>query len=85
MRSQLIAERAVSVRTLAQVASVDPDLAVAIDPVEVDEHQAVRVTVWQGEALAVPSRSSRQGTAAGRGGIVLAELAFDAPVVGQRE
>src|SRR4029077_9590927 len=80
-RRQLVRERAVAVRPLPQVMPVDPDFAVAIHPVELDEHEPARVPLGYGERLAVPAHAAGQRSAAGTRGIGIAELPLDAPVV----
>src|SRR5437867_5340764 len=85
MRRQRIAERAVAVRSLAQVVTVDPDLAVAVHAVEVDERQASTVRHGNRECLAIPTDSAWQRATADAGRMRLTEFSLDAPVVGQVE
>ena len=82
---QRVAERAVSVRPLPQVMPVDPHFAVAVHAIELDEHQPARVPRGQGEGLAVPAHAAGERSAARAGGIGVAELSLDAPVVRHSE
>src|SRR5204863_5541512 len=83
VRRQLVAERAVAIRPFAEGVPVDPDFAVAIDAVEIDENALPLVGCGHRKCLAVPSDSARQRAAGGTCGVLLAEVALDAPVVGQ--
>src|SRR6266513_704774 len=83
VRRQLVAEGAVAVRPLAEVGAVDPDLAIAVHAVEFDEHDLAAVSRGDGERLAIPAHATGQRAARYAGRVLLAELAFDAPVVGQ--
>src|ERR1041385_4341454 len=78
---QLVTERAVPVGPLAEVGAVYPDLAIAIDAIELDVRHPVAVRRPHGEGLAVPSDTAGQRAAPGAGGILLAERAFNAPIV----
>src|SRR5512143_1199531 len=61
--------------------AVDPDLAVAVHAVEIDEHQPPAVRHRHGEGLAVPSDAAWQRTAGDAGRARVAELTLDAPVM----
>src|SRR2546429_1507930 len=61
--------------------SVDPHFAVAVHAIELDEHQPARVPRGQGEGLTVPAHAAGERSAARAGGIGIAELSLDAPVV----
>src|SRR2546430_1549332 len=81
VRRELVSEGAVAVRPLPQVVPVDPDLAVAIHAVELDEHEPARIRHGNKEGLAVPAHAARQRPALRAGGILLAEFPLDAPIV----
>src|SRR2546427_13160652 len=68
VRRQLVAEGAVPVRPLPQVMPVDPDFAVAVDAIELDEHQLARVPLGDGESFSVPAHPTGQRPTAGSGG-----------------
>src|SRR5256886_4246214 len=63
--------------------AVDPDLAVPVDAIELHEHQPARVPLGYGERLAVPAHAAGERAAARSGGVRVAELPLDAPVVRQ--
>src|SRR5205807_2186501 len=65
VRRELVAEGAVAIRPLPEVMPVDPDLAVTVGAVELDEHQPARVPLGYGERLAVPPHPAGQRPAAG--------------------
>jgi hypothetical protein len=65
--------------------AVHPDLAVSVNPVELNVHAFVLTALVQFECLTVPTDAAGQGTTAGRGGIFLGEVGLDAPVVRQVE
>src|SRR2546430_613208 len=64
---------------------VDPDLAVAIHAVELDEHQPARILRGSVEGLAVPADAAGQRPALRAGGVLLTEFPRDAPIVRQVE
>jgi hypothetical protein len=80
MRREIVGESDVAIGTLAQVLAVDPHFAVLIDAVELDDDGAVLVGIGHAEALAIPGDARGQ---ASLGFFLLAEGAFDAPIVGQ--
>lgn len=65
--------------------AVDPDLAVPIYAVELDEHASGRVGGRNGERLSGPPDAARQRAATGALWILLAELPLDAPIMWQLE
>src|SRR5439155_27193209 len=82
---QLVAARAIPVRAFPQILAVDPHFAVAIHAVEFDEDDLAAVHRGHGERLAIPPDAARQRTARHAGVVLLAELAFDTPIVRQVE
>ena len=64
---------------------VDPDLAIAIDPVEFDKDRLPFRSQGHGKGLAIPTNAAGQCAAASARRSLLTELAFNAPVVGQIE
>src|SRR5712692_7937056 len=83
MRRQFVFKGNVSIRSLTEVMTVDPYLAVAIDAVEVNEHQLAFRGFRNVESLAIPSQAAGQGPSAGASRIPFIEFPFDAPVVWQ--
>lgn len=83
MRRQLVYERAVTVRTLSEIMTVDPHLAIAVNAVELDKYRLPFRSQGHREGLAVPTNAARQRAAASARRSFLTELAFDAPVVRQ--
>src|SRR5512132_726191 len=81
MWSQLIFERAIPVRSFAEIVSVDPHLAVPIHTVKLNEDQLRLCGRGDCERLSIPSQSTGQCSASCAGRIALAEFAFDTPVV----
>ena len=72
MVCQLVLERGIPVRTMAEVLAVDPDVTLLIGTVELDKAALVRVGRIHGEGLAVPPNTTR------------VEASLDGPVMGQR-
>src|SRR6266699_1588381 len=83
MRRQLVAERAIAIRPLAEVLAVDPDLAVAIHAIELDEHDLTGVAGGKCERLPIPGDAAGECATGHARGVLLAERSLDAPVVGQ--
>src|SRR5690348_17544213 len=83
MWRQVVAEGAVAVWALAEVMAVDPHLAVPVDAVELDRRQPATIRRRNREGFAVPANAAWQRTATCAGGVSLAELGLDAPVVRQ--
>ena len=63
--------------------TVDPDLAVAIHAVEINERQPILVSSRQRERLTIPTDAARQCSSAWSRRILLAELTLYAPVMRQ--
>jgi len=82
---QFVAEGAVAVGPQAERAAVDPYFAVAVDPVKIDEYGLAGIGRRQSELFAVPADAAGEGAPAGRGRMLAAERAFNAPVVRQIE
>jgi len=61
--------------------AVDPDLAVSHDAVEFDKDAPIGVIRGKGEMFPVPADAGWKKAAGAARGILLVELAFDAPVV----
>jgi len=85
IRRELVLEGAVAVGPLPQVVPVDPDLAIAVHAVELDEHEPARILRGHEEDLAVPPHAAGQRPTPRTGRVLLAEFPLDAPVVRQVE
>src|SRR5215471_8057694 len=80
---QLVFKRAIAVRPLSQIVPVDPNLAVAIDAVEVNEQLLLFRARRHGKCLSIPTSATGQRAAPSARRILLVESAFDAPVMRQ--
>jgi len=63
--------------------SVDPNLAVAINAIEVDEDKFAFRCCWHIEGLAIPADAAGQRAAAGARRVALIKFAFNAPIMRQ--
>ena len=63
--------------------AIDPNLAVAIDAVEIDKDQLAPGCQWNTECLAVPASAAGQRAASSARRILLVEFAFNAPIMRQ--
>jgi hypothetical protein len=80
VRREIVGEGDVAVGTLAQILAVDPHFAVLIDTVELDKDGAVLVRLGQAKAFPIPADA---GGKVSLGFLLVAERAFDAPIVRQ--
>ena len=84
MRREIHAERRIAVGPGREFVAVDPDLGVGHCAIEIEEHLFAFVLGWEREGLFIPA----DGFPWQLGGVspqILAERAFDAPVVRQVE
>src|SRR5947207_13658405 len=63
--------------------AIDPNLAVAIDAVEIDQDELALSRQWNTECLAVPANAAGQRAASCARRVVFIELAFNAPIMRQ--
>src|SRR5689334_8660124 len=63
--------------------TIEPNFAVAIDAVKLDEDQLSFCSCGNDECLAIPADTAGQRSATGTGRILLVKSAFDTPVVWQ--
>ena len=63
--------------------AIDPNLAVAIDAVEIDQDELALSRQWNTECLAVPANAAGQCAASSARRILLVEFAFNAPIMRQ--
>jgi hypothetical protein len=82
---KLIAEGNVSIRPDAEVFTVNPDLAILINPVKIDEHFPVPLGFRYSEVLAVPSDTAGETSPLRTGRMFCTEVSLDTPVVRQVE
>src|ERR1700741_1033384 len=68
---------------LAEIVTLDPNLAVAIDALKLDVDQLSFGSKRNREGLAIPTQATGQCAAACAGGSILTKLAFDTEIVGQ--
>src|SRR5688572_29426119 len=59
MRREFVLKGAVAVRTFAEVVTVDPNLAVAVDAVELDEEQLSLQRNVKHKPIAIPADAAR--------------------------
>src|SRR5437773_2440437 len=63
--------------------AIDPNLAVAIDAIEIDQDELALSRQWNTECLAVPANAAGQCAASSARRILLVEFAFNAPIMRQ--
>src|SRR5689334_13209904 len=83
MRRQIVLERDVAVRTFPEVVIVDPDLAIAIHAIKLDEDLFSLGSERDIEVLAIPTDAAGQRSTTCSSRRLFTELTFNAPVVRQ--
>ncbi len=78
---QIVAEADVSVRTMAKMEAVNPDVAIGHDTIKLEEHSPPRIIFGQVKVLAIPADAVRQEATGPAGAIGFREWPLDAPVV----
>src|SRR4030095_3191899 len=81
MCCELVFERAVAVGSFPEIVSIDPDLAVPIHTVELNEDQPSITALRNRKSLPIPSSAPGQCATAMAGGMLFTEFAFDTPVM----
>src|ERR1700761_2135650 len=85
MACELIEKTDRTIWAMAEMKSVDPDIAVGHHPIEYDVMTPMRILFRQGEGFTVPSDAVGEVTAALSGWIGLSDRARNAPVMGNAE
>ena len=83
MRCQLVGKGAVTVRTLSEIMTVDPDFAITVDAVKLDKDRLPFRSHGHREGLPIPADTARQRAAASARRSLLTELTFNTPIVRQ--
>ena len=78
---QLVAKADVTIRPLAQVEAVDPDIAVGHDAVEVDEDTPHSISREQREMFSIPADAGGKKATCSTRRVAPVEWSFDTPVV----
>ena len=76
----VVLERAVAIRSVAEFLAIDVDSGVHVDAIELDE---VKTGIADPEMLAIPPHTTRQGSPTRPRGIGSQKVTFDCPVVRQ--
>src|SRR5688572_4825745 len=74
-------ERAIPVRALSEIVTVDPNLAVAIDAVKFNEDQFSLCSCGGSKGLAIPGQPAWQCSAARAGRVFFTKFTFNAPIM----
>src|SRR5512140_1062402 len=83
MRSKVVFETDETIRTLAEMMSVDPDLAIHEDAIELDEHLARLRPLGQTECFPIPRHTARQETARCAARVLRIERTLDREIMRQ--
>src|SRR4030095_5040989 len=83
MRSQVVLERAVTVRTFPEIVAINPNFTVAINTIEIDEDKLSFRPRREIKRLAIPTNPARKRSTASSSGTLLVEFSFDAPIMRQ--
>ncbi len=83
MVRKLITKANVSVGTLPEMETIDPNIAVSHDTVKIYEHSTCLVTCGDSEVLPIPANSTRKKPTGSTRRILLIKSAFYAPVMRQ--
>src|SRR4029450_8810107 len=83
IRRQFIFEGAVTVRTFAEIVTINPNLTITVDAVKFDEDQSPLRRRGNSKRLAIPTDTTGQCSAACASRVLLTKLSLNAPVVWQ--